>query len=421
MTSPSPAASAEAVAARSSGSIAGVRGLLALIAGALVALGLLEGGGGALWPDVIAAFGVSKGLFGMANGIGLSLSFPILLFGGRLTTRFDPRGLMAWAAAMLIVLAVGVTIGGGPAALVALLVVRGMGIGLLDLAANAAAMDVEQSTGRHVMSPLHAGFSGGTVLGAGIAWLAFAAGGGHRIVFTILGALFAIFIVGAALVRRGSPIPASRGTAKTKNSLALGLFRRADIRAFALMCGVAFAGEGLIAQWIGIYLRDERGYSASIGAGAVITLGAAMFGGRLVNGPMTVKAGAGRALLTQGTMTSFGGLLLVTAGSPGVAIAGCAIAGLGLAGVAPTALSLAGKALPEASGAATGAALIGGYAGGAVVPFIAGLVASKASVRWVMLGVIVAGATVLITGLRLRRLGSADATTHSGPTVTAIS
>ncbi len=40
---------------------------------------------------------------------------------------------------------------------------------------------------------------------------------------------------------------------------------------------MSFSGELLIAQWIGIYLRDEQCHSASIGARAVIGGGAARY------------------------------------------------------------------------------------------------------------------------------------------------
>jgi hypothetical protein len=85
-------------------------------------------------------------------------------------------------------------------------------------------------------------------------------------------------------------------------------------------------------------------------------------------------------------------------------VLGCAVAGLGLAGVAPTTLSLAGKAVPEASGAASGAALLGGYGGLAINPFFAGAVASLVSVRLVLAGVLVAGAVVFASAVRLRAI-----------------
>jgi predicted MFS family arabinose efflux permease len=188
---------------------------------------------------------------------------------------------------------------------------------------------------------------------------------------------------------------AIRREAAQPSGLAIGLYRRPQVRAYAVLTGVAFCGEMLIAQWIGLYLRDERGYAESSGAIAVIVLSGAMFVGRLLNGPVTVKAGPRTALVAQGLLMAVGAAGIVgLSGVVPIAIA-CGVTGIGLAGVGPTALSLAGKAVPDSPGAASGAALIGGYVGLAATPFIAGLVVSIASVRAVLAGELLFAAIVL--------------------------
>ena len=111
-------------------------------------------------------------------------------------------------------------------------------------------------------------------------------------------------------------------------------------------------------------------------------------------------------------MLVVGGLLIVSGTSAAIIVVGCGVAGVGLAGMAPTALSLAGLALPSSSGAASGATLIGGYAGVAFIPFLAGLVASVLSVR-VVLGIeIVFGVVVVAMALRLSHLMSGEVEAH---------
>ena len=269
-------------------------GKLALVAGSFGALGLLEGSGGALWPDILDSFDVSKGFYGAASGIGLTLAFPVLFYGGRLTTRFDKALLVAFAGSLLGVASLGLTSGAGAAVFVVLMVARGVGIALLDMSANAIAMDVERAMGRHLMSPLHAGFSGGTVVGAGIAWVAFALGGDHVAVYLLMSVLFGLFVAGALAVWRQGAIPRSRTEVAGASAASFRLLRYPQVRALAVITGIAFCGELLIAQWIGLYLRNERGYGASTGVRAVILLGGAMFLGRLVNGPLTERLGGGR-------------------------------------------------------------------------------------------------------------------------------
>jgi MFS family permease len=383
--------------------------LLALLAGGLVALGLQDGGGGALWPDALAAFGVSKGAFGFLSGLGAVLALPVLLVSGRLTSRIDKRLLMAGSALLLTVVCVGLSIGSGLLLFAVLLTVRAVAITVLDLSTNAVVMEVEAETGRHLMSPLHAGYSGGAVGGAGLAWAAFALGGGMRAVYLILAALFISYAALVLRERRRRPLRRKRTAVAGASTRAFGLLQRRDVRIFAILCAVSFAGEALISQWIGIYLRDERGYSPSTGAIAVIALGLTMVCGRIANGPLTERLGPRTAMLVQGSLVMLGGLVMISLTSAALIIAGCAIAGIGMAGVAPTTLNLVGKAVPDAVGAATGAALLGGYGGVAVMPFAAGALAATLSVRVVLAGVLFAGAIVVVSAVRLRRHSLAGA------------
>jgi fucose permease len=383
---------------------AGLAGLLALMFAAFIGLGLLDGAGGVLWADVIAAFGVSKGVFGLLSGLGLAVSFPILIFGGRLAERFDKRSLLAVSFGGMALASLGLLTGAGGIAVFALcLVVRASSVTLLDLSNNALAMDYEQAANRHIMSPLHAGFSGGTMLGAGLVWVALAAGGGFRTVYLVLAAVFGLAVLWAVHVRHTVALPKSPAATQEPPRVALSLLRRGDVRWFAAITGLAFGGEALVAQWAGIYLRDERDFSARVGVFAIAAYGLAMFIGRVTNGPVTTRLGDRGAILLQGGITLLGGVLIASGGPAAVAVAGCGLAGLGLAGTGPTALSMAGAAVPNATGAASGATLAGGYVGFAGAPVLAGLVASLYSARVVMAGVALAGLLIVVMGLRVPR------------------
>ncbi|MEA2595519.1 MAG: hypothetical protein QOF01_1988 [Thermomicrobiales bacterium] len=380
----------------------GLTGLLVLMFGAFIGLGLLDGAGGVLWTDVLDAFGVSKGVFGLLSGLGLALSFPILIFGGRLAERFDKRSLLALSFAGMGVASVGLLTGAGGIAVFALcLILRAASITLLDLSNNALAMDYEQAANRHIMSPLHAGFSGGTMLGAGVVWIALAAGGGFRTVYLGLAAIFALAVIGTLRLRRTVVLPHHPPDEREAPTVALSLLRRHDIRWFAAITGLAFAGESLISQWAGIYLREERDFSARIGVFAIAAYGLAMFLGRVTNGPITARLGDRGAILVQGGIALLGGVLIASGGPAALAILGCGLAGLGLAGTGPTALSMAGAAVPGATGAASGATLAGGYLGFAGAPVLAGLVASLFSARAVMAGIALAGFLIIAMALRI--------------------
>lgn len=373
--------------------------LLTLMVAAFVGLGLLDGAGGVLWSDVIEAFGVSKGGFGLLSGFGLAVSFPVLLFGGRLADRFDKRLLLALSFVGMGLASLGLMTGtGGIVVFAVSLLLRSASIALLDLSNNALAMDYEQQTGSHIMSPLHGSFSGGTMLGAGIVWLALAAGGGFRAVYIGLAAIFAVAALWAVKVRGASVLPRHNADQHASPAVALSLLRRGDIRWFAAITGLAFGGEVLISQWASIFLRDERHFSARVGVYAVGAYGLAMLIGRLTNGPLTVLLGPRVVILLQGVATLIGGVLIVAGGPVAIPVAGCGLAGLGLAG----------RVLPNATAAASGATLAGGYLGFAGAPVMAGAIAAVGSARIVMAGVALAGLIVAVISFRLPASAATD-------------
>jgi fucose permease len=282
-----------------------------------------------------------------------------------------------------------------------LMVIRGLSFAVIDLSANALAMDAERAAKRHVMSPLHAGYSAGTIVGAAMTALLFAAGSSYKAVYLIVIAIFVGIFLAPALVGFRDRI-AEAGNEGADESVSLSGFRDPTIRLAAIMTGLSFAGEVLIAEWVAIYLREERGLSSSTGALAVTMYGVALMVGRIVNGPFVNKLGLKPSFQLQGVLTMLGGVLIVAGGPTAVALIGAFIAGFGLAGVGPSGLSLAGKAMPSAPGAAAGLTLLGGYVGLAVAPLLGGLFASVASTRLTLACVAAAGVGILLASFAVR-------------------
>ncbi len=180
----------------------------------------------------------------------------------------------------------------------------------------------------------------------------FAADFGFKSVYLIVVAIFIGIALAPALV--GFKDRLGQTGSEQSEAVSLSGFRDPTIRLAAAMTGLSFAGEVLIAEWVAIYLRDERGFSGSTGALAVTFYGVALMVGRLVNGPFVNRLGLKPSFQLQGVLTIIGGVLIITSGPPIVALVGAFIAGFGLAGVGPSGLSLAGKAWPNAPGAAAG-------------------------------------------------------------------
>ena len=368
---------------------------------AYLGFGLIEGGFGVIWPEILDRFGVSDGFFGTASFIGLLASFPIFFFGGKLSDRFDNRAIVAFAFAALVA-AIGIAIvGAGAIPFVALMLLRGSAFGLIDLGLNALAMDYEQERPRHIMSPLHAMYSLGALLGALVVGAVFALDYGLAANFVVFGAYFLVLSIVAASTMIGRPRLRRTDGAPVSFAASVRLLRNREILLLAVLAAVCMFGEVLIAQWSGIYLRDERGMGEEIRVIAVMAYGGLMFVGRMLNGAVVQSIGPRRTVLAQGALIFVGGALIVS-GLPGwLAILGCGLTGLGLAGIIPLALSVAGLAAPGEAGAASGAIMVVGYVGLATAPFVSGRVAELLSVRAVMTMEVLCGAVVVVLGLRI--------------------
>ena len=374
--------------------------LIVMFSGYL-SIGLVDGGGGVLWPEVIDGFGVSDGLYGVASGLGLVIAFPVMLFAGRIADRFDKRSILFGAFVAMALSAGVLAIGSGAVMLTLVMVLRGFSVSLFDLGNNSIAIEYERDSGRHVLGPLHASYSGGALLGALIIWAEFALGGSYRVVFGGFAAAFTVAAIVAWKARSGESAPSVR-TEPVNISATIGLLRVRDIRLLGAVTALCMFCEIVVSQWSGIYLNDERHAGSTTRVLAIACYGALMFAGRLFNGPIVQTLGTRRTLIAEGVSTAVGAALIFSGGPTWLAVIGAGLAGLGLAGMIPLALSISGILHPEEGATASGAILLIGYVGLAIGPFIAGLVATLTTARGVMMLGFAGGLLVVFLGLQLQ-------------------
>jgi MFS family permease len=373
--------------------------LIVMFSGYL-SIGLVDGGGGVLWPEVIDGFGVSDGIYGLASGLGLVIAFPVMLFAGRIADRFDKRTIL-FGAFVAMALSSGVlAIGTGALMLTLVMILRGFSVSLFDLGNNSIAIEYERDSGRHVMGPLHASYSGGALLGALIIWAAFALGGTYKAVFTGFAIAFAAAAVVAWRARSGEAAPSVR-TEPVSISATIRLLKVRDIRLLGAVTALCMFSEIVVSQWSGIYLDDDRHVGSTTRVLAIALYGALMFAGRMFNGPIVARMGTRRLLVLDGMCTAAGAALIFVGGPAWLAVIGAGLAGLGLAGMIPLALSIAGVVHPEEGATASGSILLIGYTGLALGPFIAGAVSTLTSARGVMMMAFVAGLTVSYLAFQL--------------------
>jgi len=294
-------------------------------------------------PAIRDELGLTSSGFGL-----LLLSFSIgsltgLPVSGFVVGRFGPARSVAGGAFLasggLALAAVAIAAGsvGGTAPG---LVLVGLGISSWDVAMNVEGADVERRLDRPLMPRLHAGFSLGTVIGAGLGALAAAAGLAVATQLLITaGAGFALVLVA---VRWFVPVESEVGE-QTKDGTRSVL--RAWLEPRTLLLGVmvlAFAlSEGIANDWLAIAVVDGYEGSEALGAATFGAFVAAMTVARVIGGSLLTRWGRPRVLRVSAGVSVAGALLVVLDVGLVVAVAGAVLWGLGTALGFPVGMSAA--------------------------------------------------------------------------------
>jgi predicted MFS family arabinose efflux permease len=232
---------------------------------------------------------------------------------GPLVQRVGPaRAVLLGSMAMvagLTGLATGTALGSVPIAGFGL-ILAGMGNSTWDVAMNVEGADVERRLGRTILPRFHAGFSLGTVAGAGFSAAAAASGLPIWVQLYLTAALTAVIMI--STVRRfvpHEPLPAGQAPAmnvrqawREPRTVLLGL----------IMLGFGFA-EGTANDWLAISLVDGYHTGETVGALAFGTFVTAMTLARLGGGYAIERWG--RVLVLRATAVSAAlGVVLVVSG-----------------------------------------------------------------------------------------------------------
>ena len=206
------------------------------------------------------------------------------------------------------------------------LVLVGMGNSTWDVAMNVEAADVERRLGRTIMPRFHAGFSLGTVLGAGFSAAAAATG------LPIWAQLYLTAVLAAAVtvptVRRFLPYHRLPAGEKPAMSVRQAWREPRTVLIGLIMLGFGFT-EGTANDWVAITLVDGYHAADTVGAIAFGSFVTAMTLGRLF-GAHAIERWGRVATLRLTAVSAAVGLLLVALGlSVPVALIGALLWGAG--------------------------------------------------------------------------------------------
>jgi predicted MFS family arabinose efflux permease len=358
--------------------------------------------------DRLGASAAELGLVLLAPGIGSLLSMP---FSGRWCRRFGSRLVVAAttvaSSVVLVLLAVVPTLVG----LGLTLFVWGTFYGSWDVAMNVHGSAVEQRAGREWMPRYHACWSVGGIVGASLGALAAALDTPLILHFAAI-AVACVTLVGFALrsfiedrEARGAPQRAEGEAPAVPSPQA---HRRKVLTGRLLVVGMvtlcATTLEGAAADWLALFLTDERGATASLAAFGYAVFAVAMAAGRFSGTAVAERLGRDGAVRAGG-LVSFAGVLLTVVG-PGLVSAylGAALWALGVCLVFPAAVSAGGEA-PYRPADAIAAVTTIGYGGFLLGPPLIGLLADQVGLGRALLVLLVlaGGIAALAPAVRSRR------------------
>lgn len=338
---------------------------------------------------------LGAGLLGLAlvfPALGASVAMPL---AGRISHRFGARAALRALIALWCLSLVLPPMAPGLVWLCGALFVYGATAGMADVAMNALGVEVENRLGRSIMSGLHGMWSVGALLGSAAGTLAAHAGTDARLhlglaaaVLTLIGAVVCRWVLDLRSAPEEHPPP--RFALPPRSALIIGAVG---------FCAV-FA-EGASLDWSAVYLRDVLDSSPGLAAVCTTAFSCTMAAARLVGDAVVGRFGAVRTVRAGGVLSTAGGVLVVTATGPALAITGFGLLGLGVAVVVPLAFAAAGRSGPAPSQAIAGVATIT-YTSGLIAPAAMGSIADATSLT-ASFGVVTVLALGLVVGAGVLR------------------
>ncbi|WP_210480925.1 MFS transporter [Naasia sp. SYSU D00948] len=213
-----------------------------------------------------------------------------------------------------------------------------------DVAQNVEGGSAERAIGRSMLPLFHAGFSLGSVAGAGVSALVVYAG---VPVWSHLAVVAAVVVVAVAIATRpllGDRLAPGGDSGESRRpalSERMKVWRDPATLLLGLVAlGMAFA-EGSANDWLALAMVDERGQSAATGALLLGLFTAAMTAGRVAGGPVVDRLGRVLVLRASAATALAGLLLVIFVEQPVVLVLGIVLWGLGSALGFPVAVSAA--------------------------------------------------------------------------------
>lgn len=333
-------------------------------------------------PAIRAQLGVTTGTIGVLVACSTVGSIAGLFTARSALHRLGGRGSVLAAllvmAGSLAVMGVGVT--SRSVALVAVgFTLVGLGLGTLDVSINVEGAAVERTAGRTLLPLMHAGWSGGAAVGAGIG--AACAAGGLRpgTQFMLLAALVAaVGLASTRYIPAAEPpqdVPARRIPWRERIRAWLrGWSDRRLLLIGLVLLGVEF-GEGSANNWLSLAARQSHHQPAAIAALLLTLFAVSEASSRVLAGPLVDRIGRIRTLRLTTLLGVCGVALFVLGQATWVVAGGVVLWAVGVSMGFPLGMSAAAEGDDAATQVSVAASI--GYQASLVGPPVIGFLAES--------------------------------------------
>jgi MFS family permease len=316
-------------------------------------------------PEILERTGASTVTLGYLLLLMGGTAFVGMQLGGRVIDRLGSRTVTVAAGLSLSVALIGPALATDITTLAIALGLIGAANGIIDVAQNAQAVEVERAYGRPIISAFHAFFSLGGLLASLVGGALIALDVDVRIA---LGGAGLAGIVLALVARPGLLRSSIAAPDKTSTSRAPWTTRVVILAALAF---VLLLSEGVAYDWSTVHLHDSLHASKAVAAWAFGSFSVMMTVVRLLADRVVARIGAAAYVQRAAIVGAVGLLGASVAPNAVTAIIAWGVFGIGLAGCVPQFFSAAGNIDPAVSGTylarVTGTGYLGLLAGPAII------------------------------------------------------
>ena len=309
------------------------------------------------------------GMLLLCIGVGSLLTMPL---SGALAMRLGCRRVVMTAAVLFAAILLLVSCVDALSLAVPIVLIFGAVMGCIDVVVNIVAVLVEKGIGRRIMSGMHAFWSLGGFVGAGLYGVWVGLLGLTPFQSTAIAAGL-ILLLTAVFGRHLIPYGGGGG--------ALLALPRGIIVFVGMTAFIAFLSEGAVMDWGGVYLTTVRGMDLALAGTGYSVFSAAMLMMRFLGDRVVQRIGA-LFVAVGGALLAFGGILLVMfAPVDALLYVGFFAIGIGSANIVPVFFSLMGRQNVMPVSAAVSAVSTMGYLGILAGPAAIGFVSSLTTLQ----------------------------------------